>query len=707
MKKYSLQDLAKIDNLQLAWKRINTQTDKLIKTYQEDELSAFAWNLEKNLLLLSQEIQNSTYEPITPSRFYKPKANGLVRPFNVLAVKDSIVYQAIANICAKANEDALQRYSIKPKHIFGVVSLNKKAENFFLVDWKDEVKNFNKGVKNCFNQGFTYRGKYDSASYYDLLNHEVILEKYFSNFDDLFKKKAKECFMEFSGSKLSQGVPQGYPASGLFAQLYFYEIDQKIIRFCETHNIKYFRYVDDIELLATMESVPKVKELLVKIEIWSREVGLIPQSSKIIAEKSSLKKIIKGIENYSQSSFFMPLDAEQARWKIHNAINFKRKRFCSIKEGRESDFKFTLNRFVPSSSEDLELLLQVMEVTPHLVTEVCNSLERVALDHHSSKLTKIFREHTIYDFYKSQLLRCFKRLNNPEQSSILQLLYSPVNDSSVHWILKHRILNILYTQDKKENLFQCFNDSLKRVNSSQKELPFVIKIMRLSFQLSAERALKTIKRNLSSQLLQCDSYLLCLSKELQQMKYSEDNLQFSSPWYKNNFLDSPAQGVDGVIYHLEKLLNKNFPLHIKSISFDKYLSTDFYNESIQRLIEARGAYSNDPHTFFRVLDSFNHNLLIGLKNKENSFESVKIDELHNLIGKLKSLGGLGSVHTSFTDIHELRCKDPQTHAAQKDGMINSSSKDFKQRDKIYSRLFNCYEEFFEYIYKNHLGGTYE
>jgi hypothetical protein len=86
---------------------------------------------------------------------------------------------------------------------------------------------------------------------------------------------------------------------------------------------------------------------------------------------------------------------------------------------------------------------------------------------------------------------------------------------------------------------------------------------------------------------------------------------------------------------------------------------------------------------------------------------VKIDELHNLIGKLKSLGGLGSVHTSFTDIHELRCKDPQTHAAQKDGMINSSSKDFKQRDKIYSRLFNCYEEFFEYIYKNHLGGTYE
>lgn len=76
---YSLQDLAAMENLHLAWQRINTQTDKFVRTYQEDELSAFAWNLEKNLCLLSEEIKNSTYEPAAPSRFYKPKANGLVR----------------------------------------------------------------------------------------------------------------------------------------------------------------------------------------------------------------------------------------------------------------------------------------------------------------------------------------------------------------------------------------------------------------------------------------------------------------------------------------------------------------------------------------------------------------------------------------------------------------------------------------------------
>ena len=65
--------LYKIENLKLAWNRLNTSTANLFyKDYYRELFWYYEMTLDNNLKQLSERLKNHTYKYEIPIKFYKP-----------------------------------------------------------------------------------------------------------------------------------------------------------------------------------------------------------------------------------------------------------------------------------------------------------------------------------------------------------------------------------------------------------------------------------------------------------------------------------------------------------------------------------------------------------------------------------------------------------------------------------------------------------
>ena len=90
-----------IKNIRLAWRRILTGQNYSYREFQSIEVNAFAWAEEENITQLHKELRNNIYEPSDATKIFIPKASGLLRPITILRIRDTIIYQAIANVIAE------------------------------------------------------------------------------------------------------------------------------------------------------------------------------------------------------------------------------------------------------------------------------------------------------------------------------------------------------------------------------------------------------------------------------------------------------------------------------------------------------------------------------------------------------------------------------------------------------------------------------
>jgi hypothetical protein len=88
---------------------------------------------------------------------------------------------------------------------------------------------------------------------------------------------------------LGHGIPQGPEPSAFLAECFLFRFDRMPFR-----GVVYLRYVDDIKLMAKDESA--VRRALLRLDIESKHVGLVPQAQKIecrkVADLDELRKNI-------------------------------------------------------------------------------------------------------------------------------------------------------------------------------------------------------------------------------------------------------------------------------------------------------------------------------------------------------------------------------------------------------------------------------
>ena len=294
---YTIANVAKLSNLVLAYNRLLTNPESTYKNYFRETYTIYGMASEKNIALLRKKIK-AGYLPTQSIRVFLPKSNGLSRMYTLLSIEDQIVYQAYANILAKALTSQKQITKRYKKSVFG--NLCSQVDSvYFYQRWQDSYKAYTKAIIQAFQKGNNYIAAFDLTACYDSINHHLlwsILKDRFGFSENCATSLIRllEKWETADGHELGTGIPQGPQASGLIAEAVLQEYDSYIETLQKTMHFVYYRYVDDIRILAPDENT--VKWVLFLLDKKSKELGLFPQSSKITThEITDIDKEVKRI----------------------------------------------------------------------------------------------------------------------------------------------------------------------------------------------------------------------------------------------------------------------------------------------------------------------------------------------------------------------------------------------------------------------------
>jgi len=300
-----------LKNFELAFERISRGQNRDYKDFFRHLLPPYRVALHDNLIDLLAALKRGHYEPGTPETVYRPKKSGVLRPQRVLCLSDQIVYQAIANLVASGFL-ATQRL-LAGRRCFGAQLADYRSP-FFFKAWKPSYRQFGHAVKRAISRGRGFVAEFDLVSFYELVDHahlQRVLSPYCPDpgvLELLFRCLAKWTAIE-GAAGVDHGLPQGPEASALLAECFLLPFDQLTFR-----RVTYLRYVDDVKLFAENEGV--VRRGLVRLDIESKKLGLVPQAQKMSVRRVSqasdvLKVLPSSIASMRRAR--QPTPATQAR----------------------------------------------------------------------------------------------------------------------------------------------------------------------------------------------------------------------------------------------------------------------------------------------------------------------------------------------------------------------------------------------------------
>lgn len=228
---YSLIDkVYDLRNLNEAWQAV--KRNKGAAGVDKVSVTRFEKDLERRLVHLHQQLREGTYKPPPVRRVYIDKADGIKRPLGIPAVADRVVQMAAVRVLAPIFEAEFLPCS----HGFRQGYSTRTAIAM---------------VEEYRKQGFRWVVDVDFKSYFDTLDHAVLMAKVKTRVTDgrilgLLRSWLTAGVMS-DGNLTYQttGTPQGGVISPLLANIYLHSLDLALTKW----GYKVVRYADDLVVL--------------------------------------------------------------------------------------------------------------------------------------------------------------------------------------------------------------------------------------------------------------------------------------------------------------------------------------------------------------------------------------------------------------------------------------------------------------------------
>ncbi|MBN8704221.1 MAG: hypothetical protein J0M08_14265 [Bacteroidetes bacterium] len=351
------------ENLLRCWTWLNTNADNNYKNHFRSLYKAYALSLDENIDKLHRDLKYHRYKPELSTKLYIPKKSGILRPYTLLNINDQIVYLALVSIIAeKLFKKAKKNYN---KSVFGHLYAGKTSL-YFYQKWSDGYVNFNHSINDAFTSGYKWTASFDLTAFYDSIDHKV-LTHFLSGIGITkeFSKYLTDCLEVWTASTPTRiyhghGIPQGPLPSGLLSEVILQYFDEH--KSFKKTTVRYFRYVDDIRLLAKTEG--NVRKGLLELDYTSKEIGLFPQSGKInIHEIENLDDEIKTISLPPEPiNFRLAFDQTEVLNRFNELVK-------ANKVLNETRFKYVLAHAAPNEKL-AKKLLNILLKNPHLYQSI-------------------------------------------------------------------------------------------------------------------------------------------------------------------------------------------------------------------------------------------------------------------------------------------------------------------------------------------------
>lgn len=676
--------LKSFDNIKLAWIRTLAGENADYRNLQRIEIDSFGWAEEDNLMHLQKELQESTFSPSQATKIYLPKPSGLLRPITVLRVRDTIVYQAIANIIAERARKRLSRYYFNMT--FSNI-LTSTGYPYFYREWRYGRKKLDSARKQAFNQGYIWLGELDLASFYDVIGHDLlrtVLEKFYDDDDGL--QLLLSCLSEWTihpiGYKHGHGIPQGPLPSSFIAECVLHLLDRRMPKLTDS---VYLRYVDDITIMSKNEK--DARKLFARIEVLCRELGLVPQIKRPIKKLHDIEDLMFPEPSPVQSTPYLPAKISRrqndAARKIFLSC-FRRGKLSSKEEQLVSKLNYSLFRMNPDR-RILKRVLGLLNTMPCVTNAINYYLRKFGNDRHiCSCLFDYLDSEPIYDFVSANCLETiylscvsgqFGKLSNTCRKFLSEKYHTIVRSTAVK-ILGLRKINtkgLLGILDRNKDVYLTEHLLLALSNSlpsTQKEQLFN-KFIRLQ----------------DSHLALTSAYLL-----------TSNNLKLSGPVVNINSWATPILTSKGLTKkrvmgdRVGDIIKKRFGVTLPvGFSFRNVLTRGQYKQAIIHLNMAEGGFATNRSLWATQMDNFNQ-IILSIVYKKLAMSVVRSYEFGSLSSTLlrTRFPNLAAV---FERCHNARSLNPVPHPYSR--LLGTFSRDIKpgERDKLCKELRIGYQEF--------------
>jgi len=300
------------DNLIRAWDhvRYDTINDFTPNCFGYDDVGS---NLNELIKIIHERLSSHNYQAFPLKHIDVPKSTLAVRPGSVPEIEDRLVSYAIINIIApkidKKTSDNVYSFRVRKNYKTSKSGLFEERREIpylkkktlrriaLIEDWFYEWPEFYEISKYIYEkEGYHFLSVSDISSYFENINHEILRDRLLSLLPN--DPKIINLLMEIldrwvwkTGElrRLGRGIPQGNDVSSFLGNIFLIPLDEKFEEYSKTHDIKYIRYMDDVQIFSKSPEI--AREVLFIMNSVLRDLYLNVQGSKIqIFENKDIEK---------------------------------------------------------------------------------------------------------------------------------------------------------------------------------------------------------------------------------------------------------------------------------------------------------------------------------------------------------------------------------------------------------------------------------
>ena len=638
-----------VDNLRLAWRWLRSNPDRTYKGYFRELYSAYAVADDVLLKHLSDRLNRGVFIPSDSFKIFFPKPSGILRPITLLNIEDQIVYQAMTNVIAeKLSRHVRVRYN---KQVFGHL-YSGTTSPWFYKKWSEGYQAFNKAAEDAFKNGYVWTASFDLTAFYDSIDYSV-LQHMLGNIgiDKDFGIKLTNLLSQWTATSTqiyhNHGIPQGPLSSGLIAEVVLKHFDDKKI---SSHDVKYFRYVDDIRLFAKKEL--HLRHALVALDRLSKDVGLFPQSGKIDIH------LVTNIDDELKS---VSSPAEPVLSKLAIDQKALRKRIIELSPRfvieHPTRFKFLLAKASPSSAL-LDRLWRIYEKAPHFYPQLATHLSRflVLPERHADRLIREIEAQELYPAVRAAFISaCIGKIPDtlvPKAKFAFKPIWKPLHNQA-------DLSDALWRWLNRQNHFTKaqFNYALR--NSPSEWLG-----MRMHFGAEWKNLDEKHRNNKLHQSLRSPSVEVAISAAWLSGLYNlkpTPPIKIINPHAKIilkelGLVKRAGASVCGIQLAINEMTKQNIPVNWKTF-FGKS-----YKRAESQIVTCKGYFKTDASAWVNSMDVFNDLLLNSLYKKDISLGTYTLGGIGSVMGSTRLKTDYPRVSELINKMHEKRLQTELSHA---------------------------------------------
>jgi hypothetical protein len=294
--------LADLALLRRAWHlaRNDSRTDFIFDPYR---FSGFAFYLDDHLNGIARSLKSGSYYPKPLQTIDIPKSRLSVRPGSALSIEDKIVVFAIACLIAphldkklpdtvyswrlkkgKSKKELFEDHEILKYPFLKRTTIQRRLD--FVEPWYGVWPRFIKDLEVAYEKdGYNFMVTSDIVAYFEnidlgllreLLLHYLPKQPRIINF--MINLLEYWSWPAIHGGPSTRGIPQGNGVSSFIGNIYLLPLDKAFQRFCKSRDIKYLRYMDDVNVMA--KDIHVARDALFLMNEKLRELRLNIQGAK-------------------------------------------------------------------------------------------------------------------------------------------------------------------------------------------------------------------------------------------------------------------------------------------------------------------------------------------------------------------------------------------------------------------------------------------